>query len=377
MGSKHINQTLSSYVSSGDTERSSFANFDPGVERIYVNCIPEFVEQTLVRLYENVFCTLARIDAYESLKGVSTYVRLDDSVIRTIILFRNDGRTINVVTQQVKLTQNEINSFARLVFLNYPVTAIKFHALDSRLLSCPYPFLQRQVLEENIILLPQSKDAYLSKLRPQFRKQVLMQEKAIRIRYPDFKIKILSRGQINGKIIDKLLSLASERMASKGARDYTSTINREALQKIFERYGYVAIGTIGEEICGGAMWLGVGTRHFHQIAAHNPKYDEFTLGTQLWMAAILHCIEIGGAECWLMGGANLHKAKFLAKPHALNGMTLFRSKAHASLDFPLFVKHWYQNSLIYIKNWIRSKVPFSELSRKSNVSIKRFFNGRH
>lgn len=377
MGSEHVNQRFGTKYEPENSNDSSFSNFDPGVERIYINCIPDFVESTLLRLYENVYCTLARISAYDSLDGVSTYVRLDNSVIKTIILFRRNGRTIDVVSQQIKLTSAEICSFAKLVFLNYPIAAIRFQAIDSTLVLFPYPILQRQALEENVILLPPTKDLYLAGLRSQFRKQILTQEVAIRAKYPNFRIKILYGNQIDDEVIGKILSLASKRMASKGSHDYTTSIDRDALGKIFRKYGYVALGLVDEEICGGAMWLGVGTRHFHQIAAHDPQYDEFTLGSQLWLAAILHCIELGGAECWLMGGASGHKAKFLAKVRELNEIVVFRSKLHLSLYFRLLAKHWYKCFHTSLKKRVKAKLSSDTVKSKFGKNFRNFFNTRH
>jgi hypothetical protein len=376
MGSEHVNQRLSTQYETENSNDVSFSNFDAGVERIYVNCIPDFVESTLLRLYENVYCTLARISAYDSLKGISTYVRLENSVIKTVILFRINRRTIDIVSQQIKLAPAEICSFAKLVFLNYPVATVRFQAIDSKLDFCPYPFLQKQALEENVILLPPTKDIYMASLRSQFRKQILTQEVAIRAKYPGFKIKILSGNQIDDEVIGKILSLASKRMASKGSHDYTTSIDRDALGKIFRKYGYVALGVVDEEVCGGAMWLSVGARHFHQIAAHDPQYDEFTLGSQLWLAAILHCIELGGAECWLMGGASGHKAKFLAKVRELNEIVVFKSKVHLSLCFRLLAKHWYEYSKTWLKKKMKAKLSSGTVKRKLSKNFLSFFDTR-
>ncbi|NNG25130.1 GNAT family N-acetyltransferase [Telluria aromaticivorans] len=310
-------------------------------ESFYKEHIPEFVAAALERLYGNIYCTLGRISAYESLEGISTYVSQRQSVIEAIILFRDEGQIISIVNQQITLPANAISSFCESVFSRYKnAKVVRFYAIDTHLTCFSRFFQQTVALQENVINLPSEKSIYLSSIRPQFRKQILISGQNIKADHPTFQMHLGSQDAIKAETVQAVLKLAQKRMLAKGKTDYTGKINTVALVKLMKSHGHIAFATINGNVCGGAMWLSVGKRHFHQIAAHDPEYDRYMLGNQLWMTAILRCLDLGGKECWLMGGADAHKARFRAEKRTFHSIIIYRSKLCAFFSLQIFVPCW-------------------------------------
>jgi hypothetical protein len=321
--------------------KPSFVSAELPIAYIYENNIPTYVNATMERLYANVYCSVKRIAVYDSLEGASTYVSKEYGIAKTIILFRKVRTRILVINQQVRHSDKEIEQFVKTIFDYYSdVQCVKFYALRGRIDSLPYAHDRVGELEENIILLPKTKESYLETLRPVFAKAVQAAEKRIKTVYPDFRIRFVARKEITINEINHVRQLAVRRMDAKGKTDYTENIRAEALLATAKLYGHMALATIDGETCAAALWLSLGQNHFHQIAAHAPEFDKYQLGNQIWLAAISRCIELGGGECWLMGGSNEHKAKFGAVTEKFYSINIYRSQLTRVLGFPEMLQFW-------------------------------------
>lgn len=328
-------------------------------EVIYCNDIPDFVASSLIDLYENVFCTLHRIQAYESLQGISTYIRRVDSIIHTIILFRKKGRTVSVLNQQISLKKEVIESFARKIFSEYEnAQVISFYALDVDASQLDFPFQKLAVLEENVIYFPATVEDYLNRLKGQFRKQLRVAKEQLFIDSPGYHIKILSGKEVTSEQVETILGFARARMKMKGKDDYTRRVDVPVLVDMLRTCGHMAIAVIDGKICGGAVWFNTGRRHFHQLAAHDSGYDRYMLGNQIWLAAITHSLSLGGSECWLMGGASAHKARFGAQKRVFNSYVLYRSQWHVLLHPLKYMSLWTKDRV----NW--TKVGITRISTR-------------
>jgi hypothetical protein len=342
---------------------------------LYDNEIPKFAKATLERLYENVYCTLPRIAAYETVKGISTYVRRIGEKIVAIILFRDLGSKIAVVNQQISLTQSEILSFCHAVFAKYrKAQAISFYALDTRIEDFPLPFQQTGALEENIIYFSKTKEMYLASIRPAFLKKLNKSAELIRADHPTYKISYFARTQIKKAHVEDVLELAKKRMISKGKQNYTDSIDIVPLMATLRSYGHLVVATIDDKVCAGSISCKVGQRNFHQVAAHDPAYDRYELGNQIWLAAILHSFDLNGSECWLMGGKSEQKSKFRARQHILNTIIVYRSRFHVFLNCKTFLDLWLRQKNANIKP--RLKVMADRLQGKA-PSVIRFLRNTH
>lgn len=351
-------------------------------EVIYQDQIPEFAAATLIRLYDNVYCTLHRIETYESLRGISTYIRRIDSVIQTVILFRDHGKSICAVNQQIALRKEEIEQFAKKVFdVHERAQTISFYALDASPDQLIFPYQDLAVLEENIIYFPSSVEEYVKSLKGQFRKQLRVSKEQLSADQPGYQIKIVSRKEIQAEHIRAILGFAEERMRFKGKDTYTRDIDVPALTKMLRACGHMAIATVDDKICGGAMWFSVGKRHFHQLAAHDPSYDRYMLGNQIWLAAISYSLSLGGSECWLMGGSSAHKARFGAQRKVFNSFVLYRSRLHIFLNLPQYTSMWARDrirkSKIVIKNMSTKSNPAGRLVKKSLLVVSLIQTSMH
>jgi hypothetical protein len=301
---------------------------------IYENHIPAFVERELEVLYESIYCTLARLNIYDQPINVSTYVGRRGAAIKALFLFRHDKDEVQVLNQQVAISQEDIAEFSRAIFSRYrSARVISFYAIDTKLDRLPFPFQQYPALEENVVFLPPSEDEYLASMSANFRGLVRRAERRTIKQFPTFRFEIFSKDEVDQDIVRAIIRMARARMVVKHKKAYIGEEHLENLMRLIRTHGYVAVATVDGKLCGGSVWYWVGRRNFLHIIAHDPEFDQYKLGNQTLLRGVLYWIERGGRECWLMGGGDAHKSKFRAVPRCFESVIIYRSRE-------AFLSHW-------------------------------------
>lgn len=300
---------------------------------IYENEIPDFVGGELERLYESVYCTMERFRIYGEAHGASTYVARSGNAIACVILFRLEGRVVKVINQQIALSAADLLGFAHAVFARYrKAHAISFYAIDTRLASFPYPFQSFEVLEENVLGLPATAEAYMGILSQTLLKRLNAAEKKLKRDFPSHRFDVLDKTEVTEAVLRKVVGLAGARMAAKQHDAYIHEDDIPRILQLIHAYGHVGLLVVDGEVRGGNVFYGVGGRYFMHIIAHDPAYDKYMLGHLVQYLAACHCITLGGRECCLMGGGSENKSRFGARRVYLSSVDIFRSRWHRMLS---------------------------------------------
>jgi hypothetical protein len=293
----------------------------------YENQIPDFVGNELERLYESVYCTLARFNIYHEAYSASTYVARSGGVIQCLILFRIESGVVRVINQQIKLADDDIRCFADAVFAKYrKARRIAFYAIDTTLERCHLPFQRYQALEENVLTLPRSRDEYTASLNQNLLKRLQAGERKLKRDYPEYQFQILKRTEVTEQILRQVVEMASARMAAKQQSAYLREEDIGKILALIHRYGFVGVLRIDGAIRGGNIFYGVGRRYFMHVIAHDPDYDKYMPGHMVQYLAACYCIDAGGSECCLMGGGRENKGRFRAFPKYLDSVDIYRSR---------------------------------------------------
>jgi hypothetical protein len=102
---------------------------------------------------------------------------------------------------------------------------------------------------------------------------------------------------------------------------------------LIRAYGWVGTATVDGAIVGGNIWYRVGSRCFLHLIAHDPQYNQYSLGNYLVYLGFCDVISQGGRECWLMGGGQANKARFRARPRVFHGVQVYRSRVYYLRDW--------------------------------------------
>lgn len=300
--------------------------------RFYESTIPDFADAALERLYENIYCTLTRIGIYERLDGIHTFAAADEHDIVLLILFRIDRSTVRIVNQQVALSEGDLAYFAVNVFSRYPAARrIEGYALDTRVDASTFAFPIQVLpqLEENVVALPPSADAYMRQLGKSTRELMRRSMRKCAAQFPSCRFDVLSTQQITPRHVRELVRLTDQRMDARNAAPYVETTDIERIARLARSHGYLGVMLIEESIVAATLCSRVGTRHFLHLVGHDPRFDAYRLGRQVSLHTIFHAIAMGGRELWMMGGHHDWKSHFLARRTMLASLTIYRSRAAA------------------------------------------------
>jgi hypothetical protein len=323
---------------------------------IFEESIPDFAENALEVLYENIYSTLARLRIHEHPERASTYVAMEGGAIRSVILFRKEGREIRVLNQQVALEADEIALFCQTIFRRFKsVGIISFYAVETTLAGLPFPSLRYFSLEENVLRLPATEAAYFQGISANFRATLRRVEKRIKENFPSFDIRIVSKTEVTEELVRELIKLAGARMAAKQKGAYIGDDDVDNIMRLARTHGHFVAATVDGQLCAGSIWYSVGGRSFMHVIAHDPRFDEFKLGNLVQLKGILHWIAQGGRECWLMGGFQVHKAKFGAQPRHLHSIVLYRSRQQFLFDWRRVAKAKARNVVLRLRNEFRQR----------------------
>jgi len=112
-------------------------------EHCYLNEIPAFAESELARLYGYIHSSLAFFRTFRPRDGVNTYVTWRDGVPVTLLVFRCDGRRVDVYNEMCFIPGADIGRFARYVFSHFDrVHIISFKGVLTDPSHLPFPTLR-------------------------------------------------------------------------------------------------------------------------------------------------------------------------------------------------------------------------------------------
>jgi hypothetical protein len=300
---------------------------------IYENQVPDFAERELERLYESVYCTLARFNIYNEARGASTYVARSGGSVRCLLLFRLEAGVVSVINQQIKLADGDLRCFADAIFARYRrARRIAFYAIDTTVERFHLPFQRYQVLEENVLRLPSTREAYTASLNQNLLKRLQSGERKLQRDHPGYRFRVLKGTDVTEPVLRQVVDMAGARMAAKQQSAYLRDEDVGKILQLIHRYGYVGVLEIDGAVRGGNIFYGVGQRYFMHVIAHDPDFDKYMLGHMVQYQAACYCIDAGGRECCLMGGGRENKGRFRAYPMYLDSVDIYRSRLRLLLD---------------------------------------------
>lgn len=300
---------------------------------IHEHDIPAFVEAELERLYESVYCTMARFRIYGEAHQASTYVARSGNAIVCLLLFRIEGPVVKVINQQIALSAADLRAFSQTIFARYgKVQLISFYAIDAELGQFPYPFEKFEALEENVLDLPATAEAYKASLSPNLAKRLQSAERKLERDFPNFRFDVLAGTAVSEAMLRQIVGLAGARMAAKQQDAYIKEEDIGNILRVVHAHGYAGVFTVDGVVRAGNVFYGVGGRYFMHLIAHDPDYDKYMLGHMVQYLAACHCIKLGGRQCCLMGGGRENKSRFGAAPMYLDSVDIYRSHLQVLLS---------------------------------------------
>lgn len=301
--------------------------FDDGVDtgiRCYHDAIPVFVEDALAGLYDTLHASLPFFRVFRSVEGVSCYVAERDGRPSTILLFRRQGRRLEVLNEMIAIGQDELRRFARYVFRHFPeVDLIGFKALRTETPGLGFPVQQHSAKDTWVIALPDSPESYLAGLGKSTRANIRQQTNLVARTFPGLQTRFATNGEIDERHVRAILRFSEERIQAGGAR---VRHDAERILALARSCGFVTVLSIDGAVCAGSVNYRVGSSVFGDVTGYDPKYEKYSLGKLCAFHTISESIARGARRFYLGGGDFEFKGRLGGVPLEMDELRIYRSR---------------------------------------------------
>ncbi|MGH8808694.1 MAG: GNAT family N-acetyltransferase [Noviherbaspirillum sp.] len=296
------------------------------------NEVPSFAAAEIDRLYGHLFCSLSHFQVAKDLKQASTYVVRKASVVITVFLFIRDGHEVKMINEFAPIDEAAARLFARSMFARYPsVKVVSFSKVRVELHDLPYPFQKVNCTEDIVVTLPPTVDEYHARLGKNMRRNLKRYTSTLQRDFPSYSYHVYVGDEVSEQQLRDIIELNRTRMAGKSI---VSRIDEEETQWIvrFARQcGIVGVATIDGRVCGGAIGFRIGENYFMHVIAHDPAYNDYSLGILCYYETICEGIVRGGKRFHLLLGRYDYKYRLLGVTQEIAHVDIYRNHFQALL----------------------------------------------
>ncbi len=299
----------------------------------YENEVPAFIEPLLANLYGNIFSSLPHLEVHGSTFNASTYIARKDNIATCILIFKLNKDEARVINEGMRISQEEIERFARYIFSTYSsVRKIVFNAISSEIENSSF-VINRFHASENIILsLPSTEEEYVARLGKSTRKNIKHHLSRLKRSFPSFQHEVYATTAIREEDVLAIIGFNKIRMAGKNKISHLNDEKTARVMQLAKRCGFISLIKIDGRVCAGAICYRTGLTVTSHVNAHDPQYDDFRLGTLCCYLAIGESIRQGAKEFHLLWGRYEYKYALLGVDHNLDRIFIYRSHLHFLLD---------------------------------------------
>ena len=321
----------------------------------YENSIPSFVDEELDKLYGSRHACRKYFEAYEKIWRIGTYACRKNGHLTAIFLFGRNKRKVEVLNQSIYISSDEIERFAEYIFNKIPnINRIDFRNVIIDALNLGVPFRSLDLHEDVILCAPATVDEYLAKLGKNTRHNIRRYTSRLMHDFPSFTFHIIEEQLQTEAQLRRLLGFSRERMADKNTIG-TDEAEFQRIMKMVQSYGFVTEAKINGETCGGLICYKINNNYFFRIVAHDPRYDEYSLGFLLYFMTICESIRRGGRMLNLGWIQYPYKSRLGGVSRKLSSVTIYRSRTQLMLDIQPVIGFKLQQTKKYILSFAVNK----------------------
>lgn len=303
-------------------DRLHFSDLDVSV---YLGLVPDGLAGELPGLYGSLSSTLDWFLAYDR-KPPNGACVLDEP--RHVILFHHAGDTVDILNKSFACEPEETSRICRALFRCLPgVQRIHLSVMfPPHELGLPRRVLER--LDHMVIDLPESVDEYYNSLGKPTRKNVRRYQNRLSRACPDVSVEVVNPGPRSRELVDRLVTWKIQRFRVRGRITYWETDPTLAgrVSDLLRRCGEVRITHVAGREAAIDLCFRVGETAYIYEGAHDPQYDEFSLGFLTFYWFVCSAIESGATRVNALEGTEGSKAPLGAQPVRTTNLSVFRSR---------------------------------------------------
>ena len=328
---------------------------DHTVIEYYEGEIPAFVEAELSRLYGNIYAALPQLQISGALEYLHIYVVRKNHIAVTVLLLRKEARRVRVLNEGIKINDCLVAQFSDYIFRRFsPVGSISFNAVEAQISHLPFPHHQFDFLEDIVLTMPGTTDAYFSLLGKSTQRFLTRYLHKLKRDYPGFQFEVQAGAAIQEQHVRKIMQLNQDRMAGKHKQADTCDRRIEHILRLSRRNGFIGLIRIKGEIFAGTINFRERDNFFLNTVAHDSGFDDYRLGTLCCYLTICECIRQGGNEYHFLWGEYDYKYRLKGQRRRLDHLVVYRSRRHLMLDMRTVAGNVRRDYTRRFKRWLHA-----------------------
>jgi hypothetical protein len=311
--------------------------------RIAIACydtVPPSLEAELERLYHHINSSLGHHAVASRARNAYAYVARQGELPLAIFLFQREDRSIMVFNEMMQLAPEEIERFAKYVFDRFPsVARISFSKIGKDVGALSLPWQQYGTSEDIVVSLPDTPEAYLSRLGSKTRHNIKHQMKAIVADFPGFSFQTYENGAIAEHHVSGLINLKKANMHDKRIKFGITPEEASWMIEHAKTNGLLVVALLDGKVCGGSLSFRLGDHYFSHLNGYDTRFAKYSLGMLCCYLAIKEQIVRGATEAHLSWGRNPYKFKLLGIARDMANLDIYRSHPAYCRHFSRVIKN--------------------------------------
>ncbi|HZX28553.1 MAG TPA: GNAT family N-acetyltransferase [Telluria sp.] len=333
--------------------------FSPNEAAAETRCepgIPSWAPAALEALYGNLYACLTQFEIGFGLSGLHTYSVRTGGQLCTLLMFRLRGHRAEVCNEVIAIGTDEVAAFDAYVFAHFPqVRVVAWRAVHTPPQRQAAASQYYDYLEDTIITLPASAEAYFASLSKNTRRNLQRQERWGRTELAGFRICVRRCADIDPEQAKAVIALNHARMEFKHKQSGIDAEETARILRLVRERGMMVWIEVDGKVAAGALGATVGRNFFLMVLAHDPAYNAYGLGILCCYRAICESIADGCAEFHFLWGLYDYKRSFLGAPRALYRLLVYRSRMAQLAEAPLAFAAWRHSARRRLLAWLKEQ----------------------
>lgn len=309
---------------------SSYLLFSDLGATVHIGCVPDGLTGELPKLY---CCLQSTHDWILTQGGRSPNGACVLDVPRHVVLFRQDGETIEVLNKAFACEPDSVDRLCEALFRAFP-RARRIH-IDVLFppTDLERPFRVVEKVSHHVIDLPSRVDDYRLSLGKSTRKTLRSNRNRLHRDHPDVRTETIRPGERSRELVERLVGWKIQRFRKRGRVTYWESdpglLERTA--SLLSRCGHCRITYIAGKAAAIHLCFRVGDTAYALEGAYDPAYDDYRLGFLTMYETVCAAIDAGATRFNALEGTAQPKVLLGARPVPCTRLSVYRSHLHRLL----------------------------------------------
>jgi CelD/BcsL family acetyltransferase involved in cellulose biosynthesis len=290
----------------------------------------ETVRDDLLRLYASTYSTAEYFDIFHGRNVNDCWLLRVSSAgeLKHLLVLSPDAGSVTLLNEMITVEKEDLDQVAAAVFAQFPsarrfsVNRTRLHGAES---SPGRRGFRHQGINDAVLDLPATAEAYRQLLGSQTRKHVAYYHNRLRKSFPDFQIDFICASGVSAEHIGRIVEMNRGRLKSKGGRSGIDESYEKRLLFLARAYGFLCICRADGKTIAGSICTKAGPEAYLHVIAHDPVYDKYNAGQVCLFNSIIHLVEDGCTRFHMLWGHSEYKYRFGAKDEDLGFYWIYRS----------------------------------------------------